>query len=173
VTVAADIMESRTEAGAGVSLRPITASDEAFLRRLYASTRAAEMAVVPWSEEQKDAFLRMQFDAQHRFYRSRYGRARFDVIEKDGEPIGRLYVDRGENEIRIVDVALLPEHRGRGIGSARMREILDEARTEGKRVVIHVERENPAHRWYVRLGFRVVEDLGIYFRMEWTSEKEA
>ena len=98
-----------------LSLRPIQPGDEPFLYRLYASTRAEEMALVDWSDEQKRAFLRMQFDAQHRFYIERFSSARFDVIELDGSPIGRLYLDRRDNEIRVIDISLLPEHRGKGI----------------------------------------------------------
>ena len=133
---------------------------------MYASTRAEELAVVPWDDAQKDAFLRMQFDAQDAWWRENYAEASFDVILADGEPAGRLYVHRGPSEIRIVDIALLPEHRGGGIGTSLLRELFTEADESGKSVTIHVERMNPALRLYERLGFTVAEDKGIYLFLE-------
>jgi ribosomal protein S18 acetylase RimI-like enzyme len=151
---------------AAVELLPVAAGDREFLYRVYASTRADELAVVPWDERQKEAFLRAQFDAQDRWYREQYPRASYEVIVVDGEPAGRLYLHRGEAEIRIVDVALLPEHRGNGFGTSLLRELLAEADAAGKRVTIHVERMNPALRLYERLGFSVAEDKGVYLFLE-------
>jgi ribosomal protein S18 acetylase RimI-like enzyme len=133
---------------------------------VYASTRAEELAVAPWDDAQKDAFLRSQFEAQDAWYREHYADASFDVIVVDGEPAGRLYVHRGDREIRIVDIALLPEHRGIGIGTTLLRDLLAEADAAGKRVTIHVERFNPARRLYERLGFSIAEDRGIYLFLE-------
>ena len=133
---------------------------------MYASTRAEELSVVPWDDAQKAAFLRQQFDAQDAWWRENYAEASFDVIVVDGEPAGRLYVHRGAREIRIVDVALLPEHRGNGVGSRLLEDLLAEADEAGKSVTIHVERMNPALRLYDRLGFRVAEDKGVYFFLE-------
>jgi ribosomal protein S18 acetylase RimI-like enzyme len=149
-----------------VELLPVAPGDEQFLYRVYASTRTEELAGVPWDEVQKDAFLRAQFDAQDRWYREHYSRASFDVVLVDGEPAGRLYLNRGDSEIRIVDIALLPEHRGKGVGSALLRDLLAEADARGKRVTIHVERMNPALRLYERLGFSVAEDKGVYLFLE-------
>jgi ribosomal protein S18 acetylase RimI-like enzyme len=143
-------------------LRPVEPGDREFLYRVYASTRTEELAVVPWDEQLKDAFLRAQFDAQDAWWRENYGGASFDVIVVDGEPAGRLYVHRGDTEIRIVDIALLPEHRGKGIGTRLLRDVI----AEGKRVTIHVERMNPALRLYERLGFEVAEDKGVYLFLE-------
>jgi ribosomal protein S18 acetylase RimI-like enzyme len=143
------------------SLRRVEPSDEQFLLDVYASTRAAELALVDWSDEQKAAFVRQQFEAQSRHYRAHYPGARFDVIEADGEPAGRLYVNWGDADIRIMDVALLPEFRGRGIGSRLLRELLDAGRASRRSVSIHVERGNPARRLYDRLGFRAVGEHGI------------
>jgi ribosomal protein S18 acetylase RimI-like enzyme len=151
---------------AAVELLPVAAGDREFLYRVYASTRADELAVVPWDERQKEAFLRAQFDAQDRWYREQYPRASYEVIVVDGEPAGRLYLHRGEAEIRIVDVALLPAHRGNGFGTSLLRELLAEADAAGKRVTIHVERMNPALRLYERLGFSVAEDKGVYLFLE-------
>ena len=151
-----------------IELLPAEPGDREFLYRVYASTRTEELAVVGWDEAQKDAFLRAQFDAQDRWYRDNYTRATFEVIAVDGEPAGRLYLHRGESEIRIVDIALLPEHRGNGVGSSLLRDLLTEADGAGKRVTIHVERFNPALRLYERLGFAVAVDKGVYLLFEWS-----
>ena len=149
-------------------LRPITPEDDDFLLRVYASTRADEMAAVPWSEEEKENFLRFQFDAQHTYYQQQFPNAAYDVILLEGVPIGRLYIDRREDEIRLIDIALLPESRGGGLGGAIMREILAEGEAAGKLVRIHVEQNNPALRLYERLGFEQIEEQGVYYLMEWT-----
>ncbi|AKF07710.1 GNAT family N-acetyltransferase [Sandaracinus amylolyticus] len=145
-----------------VTLRPMTDADRPFLERLYASTREEELRPVPWSDAQKTAFLASQYALQHAHYQQHYDGARFDVIEEDGAPIGRLYLSRGEREIRIVDIALIPSHRGRGIGASLIERVIARARKEGASVTIHVERNNPALRLYERLGFRVEEDRGVY-----------
>ena len=151
-----------------VTLRPITDEDLGFLRDLYASTREEELAqATDWSPEQKRAFLTQQFEAQHHHYRTYYTGASFDLVVGDGRPIGRLYVSRWEREIRVIDIAMVPAARGHGIGSALLRELLDEAAQTGRCVSIHVERFNPAQRLYRRLGFRAVDDTGPYLLMEW------
>jgi ribosomal protein S18 acetylase RimI-like enzyme len=121
---------------------------------------------VPWSPGEKEAFLRMQFEAQSTWYREQYVGATFDVIVVGGEPAGRLYVRRGEKEIRIIDIALLPEYRGSGIGTTLLRDLLAEADAAGKSTTIHVERMNPALGLYQRLGFAIAEDKGVYLLLE-------
>src|SRR3954451_1182163 len=149
-------------------LRPISKSDDRFLRRVYASVREDELALVPWDEAQREAFLRQQFDAQDTHYREHYDGASFHVVEVDGEPAGRLYVARWEDEIRIMDIALLPEYRGAGVGTRLLRELLDEGARTGKRVSIHVEKHNRALRLYERLGFAAAADRGVYLLLEAT-----
>ena len=119
-----------------------------------------------WDDAQKEIFLRAQFDAQDAWYREAYAQASFDVIFADGEPAGRLYVHRGPSEIRIVDIALVPEHRGGGIGTLLLEELAAEADAAGKSLTIHVERMNPALRLYERLGFSLAEDKGVYLFLE-------
>jgi ribosomal protein S18 acetylase RimI-like enzyme len=148
------------------ALRPVSADDRDLLLRVYASTREDELRILGWSEEQRTAFVRQQFEAQDAYYREHYESAVFDVIEIDGEPAGRLYVARWEDEMRIIDIALLPEYRGRGIGTALLRERLDEAASEGRRLSIHVEVGNRARRLYERLGFVPIEEGGVYVLME-------
>src|SRR6266404_5982314 len=155
-----------------ISLRSMTAEDNSFLAGVYASTRAEELAQTGWSDEEKAVFCRRQFDAQTAHYTANYPGASFQVIERDGQPIGRLYVARWEKEIRIVDITLLPEFRGAGIGTKLLRDLQDEARAAGKSLTIHVERFNPALRLYERLGFQQVEDKGVYLLMSWgTAER--
>ena len=151
---------------ADVTLRPVAAGDEPFLLRVYAGTRAEELAPMPWTDEQKAGFVGQQFAAQDAHYRRHYDDAEFDVIEVDGEPAGRLYVHRGPSEIRIVDIALLPAFRGRGIGTRLLRSLIAEGDADGRKLSIHVEANNPARRLYERLGFRPAGEHGIYVLME-------
>lgn len=150
-----------------LSLRPITGEDDAFLARVYASSRADELAVTGWPEELKTDFCRRQFDAQSAYYAENYPGASFQLIERAGWPVGRLYVARWEKEIRIVDITLLPEFRGSGIGTKLLRELQGEAQLAGKSLTIHVERFNRALGLYQRLGFEQVEDKGVYLLMRW------
>jgi ribosomal protein S18 acetylase RimI-like enzyme len=154
-------------ANLSLRLRPITPEDDSFLAGVYASTRVEELAVTGWSDEEKAVFCRRQFDAQSAHYRENYPGASLQIIERDGVPIGRLYVAHWEREIRIMDIALLPEHRGTGLGTKLLRELQEEARSAGKSLTIHVERFNPALRLYQRLGFEQVEDKGVYLLMSW------
>lgn len=152
-----------------LTFRPITDEDLPFLARLYASTRAQEMAMVPWSDEQKAAFLEQQFEAQHVHYQKNFRKAELSLIEHEGQPVGRLYVDRREKEIRLVDIALVPEARNRGWGSRLLRRVMAEGEEKGLPVSIHVEQFNPALRLYERLGFRQIEEQGPYYLMEWRA----
>jgi ribosomal protein S18 acetylase RimI-like enzyme len=154
--------------GVVVALRPVRDGDEPFLLSVYGATREEELAPVPWSDEQKAAFVAMQFAAQGAHYAQHYTGMTSDVILVDGEPAGRLLVARWREEIRIVDIALLPAFRGRGAGGELLAELMDEATEMGKRLSIHVERDNRALGLYERLGFEPVGQTGVYLRMEWT-----
>ena len=154
-----------------ITLRPITPDDEPFLCRLYASTREDELAVLPWSESEKEVFLTTQFIAQHTYYHQKFCDAEFHIIEHDDEPIGRLYLDRRDDEIRIIDIALLPAYRNRGIGSKYLEAILEEGRGAKLPIRIHVEHNNPALNLYNRLGFQKVTENGVYFLMEKLPDK--
>lgn len=150
-----------------VTRRPVQDSDLPFLARLYASTRAQELAATPWTDAQRRLFLDQQFHAQHAFYTEQFAGAEFSVVMIDGRPGGRLYVDRRTDEIRIVDIALLPAHTGNGIGGRLLRELMDEAADRGVPLTIHVERFNRALSLYGRLGFAQVADQGPYLLLEW------
>jgi ribosomal protein S18 acetylase RimI-like enzyme len=127
---------------------------------------------VPWSEDQKAAFLRRQFDNQHQYYQQYYPGCEFLIIEKPNgsasEPIGRLYIDRWADQIRLVDIAILPAHRGAGHGGALLRSIMAEGAASALPVTIHVESNNRALALYQRLGFHHVDSNGVYFLMRWT-----
>ena len=151
-----------------VTFRPITVEDEPFLRRVYASTRLEELAPLGWSADQQSGFLAQQFNAQHQYYQEHYADADFQLILLGDQPIGRLYVARWPDEIRLMDIALLPEHRNAGYGTQIIRELLEEAARARKPLRIHVEKFNPALRLYQRLGFFPIEDQGIYYYMEWS-----
>ena len=158
---------TRNRAGA-ITLRPITPEDEGFLFEVYASVRREELAQVPWDEAQQHAFLTFQFNAQHQHYQREFADAAFDVVLDDGVPVGRLYVDRRADEIRILDIALLLEHRGRGIGNALLGPLLAEAEAAGKPVRIFVESHLPrARRFFERLGFEEAENHGVSVLMAW------
>lgn len=147
-------------------LRPVADDDRAFLVALYASVRDAELAHVPWDDVQKRAFVEHQYAAQDAHYHQHYPGATLDVVEVDGERAGRLYVHRGPSDIRIMDIALLPSFRGRGIGTALLRTLIDEADGSERTLSIHVEANNPARALYDRLGFRPVGEHGVYVLME-------
>lgn len=149
-----------------VALRPVRDGDEPFLLRLYASTRSEELALMPWTEHQKATFLAHQFAAQTAHYAGHYAGMTADVILLDDAPAGRLLVARWADEIRIVDISLLPEFRGRGAGSMQLRALMEEATAADKRLSVHVERGNRALALYERLGFRRVAEHGVYVRME-------
>lgn len=127
---------------------------------------------MPWTKEQKAAFCRQQFLAQDAHYRQHYPGAVYSVIESGGERVGRLYVVRWEKEIRIMDISLLPEFRGKGMGTKFLGELQEEAKGAGKTLTIHVEKFNPALRLYERMGFRQKADREVYWLMEWRGEGE-
>jgi ribosomal protein S18 acetylase RimI-like enzyme len=151
-----------------IRLRPRSDADRPFLAILYASTRADELALTSWTDEQKVTFVNWQFHAQTVHYDEYYADADFLIIEQDGNPIGRLYVDRGPVQIEIIDIALLPQFRGSGLGTRLLRDILREGEESGRIVKIYVENFNPARRLYDRLGFQHVDDNGVYHLMKWT-----
>ena len=154
-------------------LRAETAEDEEFLFTLYASTRAQELALTNWSDEQKTQFCRQQFSAQTIHYRQHNPAAQFSVILRAGARAGRLYVNREEGKIHIIDISLLPEHRGAGLGTLLLRDLQAEAAHANQPLSIYVEKFNPALRLYQRLGFCPKRDESVYLLMEWRSEPSA
>ena len=150
----------------GYSLRPRTEGDIAFLRELYAHTREDELRASGWTQERQRDFLHDQFAKQHSHYLQYYPNARWLVVTFEGEPVGRVYVERTARDLRIMDVSLLAPHRGRGVGTAIMQALLEEADAARVSASLHVEPFNPALRLYQRLGFAQVETRGVYWYME-------
>jgi ribosomal protein S18 acetylase RimI-like enzyme len=152
----------RAAARLGVSYRPMTDGDLPFVAELYASTRREEVAQTGWPAEMQEAFLRQQHEAQHSHYSIHHADAEWLIVERGGEPIGRLYLRDDPEVFHIVDISLMPDSRGQGIGGAIMQDVLAQAREAGKALTIYVEKNNPARSLYVRLGFEVVKDAGVY-----------
>ena len=144
-------------------LRDATPEDEPFLLEVYASTRIEELEGFGWSDDQKQAFIKMQFAARERSY----PRADNRIILLNGRPIGRMMVDRGDEAILLRDIALLTEYRNAGIGSRLLTELMKEATLAGKPIQLHVVSTNPALRLYERLGFRSSGAGGVYLEMKW------
>ena len=151
-----------------ISLRPVEQGDDEFLLSVYASTRAEELERVPWTQEQKNAFLRMQFEAQKQHYAAEYPEATHNIICLEGVPVGRLYLSRSPDALHILDITVLPQHRNTGTGSFLIRELLKEGASAGKPVSIYVESLNPSFRLFSRLGFQKVEETGFQFLLRWT-----
>lgn len=154
----------------GVSLRKFTPDDLPFLARVYASTREEELVQVDWTEEQKGAFVAHQFAAQHQHYQTYFHDIDYLVILRHGTPIGRLYIGWWKSEIRIVDITILPEGRGGGIGGALIRCLQEVATAGGRTLSIHVEKMNRARALYTRLGFEITEDKGVYDFWVWRPQ---
>lgn len=164
--------ESEQDQTMTATLRSVTPEDEAFLVKVYGSTRAEELSQAPWNEAQREAFIKMQFAAQQLHYRAHNPNATHDLILLDNQPIGRLYVSRREREIHILDITILPEHRGQGVGTLLIKELMRKAEQAGQPLTIYVESFNPALRLFERLGFLRIEDDGINYLMEWKSKEE-
>jgi ribosomal protein S18 acetylase RimI-like enzyme len=152
----------------GISFRPISPADRDFLCALYASTRDEELRLVPWPEEAKRQFLQQQFELQHQHYHTVYPDAAYLLILERAQPIGRVYLHRGARELDLIEISLIAARRGHGIGTALMREMLEEAGATSRSVALHVEPNNPARHLYARLGFELVEQRGVYDFMRWS-----
>jgi len=154
----------------GLKLRPMTDADLPFTALLYASTRNEELAVTGWPPEAIQAFLAQQHAAQHAHYQRHFSDMEALIVEQGDAPVGRLYLYEGPQDVRIVDIALLPEARRHGFGAAMLADVLAHAGQRNKRVSIHVEITNPARTLYARLGFEIVEsDGGAYDLWEWRA----
>jgi len=149
-----------------ITFRKQLESDFPFLKKLYRTTREFELSHTNWDENQKESFSDSQFDAQYSHYSSSYDNIEFKIILHNDKPIGRLYLWETEHQIRIVDIALMPESTGKGIGTKILNSLIQQSEQSGKKLNIHVEYFNPALRLYKRLGFEKTDDTGMYFFME-------
>jgi GNAT superfamily N-acetyltransferase len=166
-------MEQILPGGDTLTLRLVTKEDDPFLLAVYESTRDAELSQAQWPEAQREGFVRWQFDMQRREYDTRFPDACYELILINDEPAGRIWVGEDPRQIRLLDIALLPQFQKRGIGTVLLRELMKEAERAGK-VLRHMVfvLNNDAHRFYERLGFVIIEDLGAYKHMEWKPEKD-
>ncbi len=142
----------------------MTAGDLNFSCLVYAATRP-DILALPWSDAEKQAFLTMQFRAQHHHYTTHYPNAEYLLIEREGQGVGRLFLDRRPERLHILDIALLPQVRGTGLGTALLEELIAEAGTQNKSISLYVDKQNVARRLYQRLGFEPVEEEGFYMLM--------
>ena len=152
-----------------VTLRPVQDTDDPFLLKVYATTREQELAQVPWTTQQKQQFVRMQFGAQKMHYAAEHPAAKHMVVCINGDAAGRLYLDRSGEDFHILDITLLPEYRNSGAGSILLGQIMAEAKQAGKPVSIFVETFNPSMRLFERLGFTAVREQGFHLLMQWSG----
>jgi len=151
-------------------LRPVRTDDEGFLFRVYSSTREDEISNLPWDDHQRNSFMQMQFAAQRADYSRRFPDGEHQIIILEDQCAGRLHLARSEDEIRILDIALLPEYRNREIGSFIIEELRREASKTNRPVRIYVEQNNRALNLFDRIGFVIVQDIGSHFLLEWRAQ---
>jgi GNAT superfamily N-acetyltransferase len=152
-----------------IRLRAATPADEAFLLKLYESSRGDDLRGLGWEEERISEFLKMQYEAQQRFFESEYKRANNQIVLREDNLLGRLLVDRREHEIRCIDMALLPEYRNAGIGTFLLRQLQEEANRGRKPLRLQIIRFNRAVSLLERLGFARTSETGTHFQMEWMA----
>ncbi len=152
-----------------LALREYQAGDEDFMLQVYASTRADEMTLVDWLPEQVNAFIQMQYAAQRKYYLEQYKSAEYYIIKYNGNDAGRLIIDRSDEMIHLMDIALLPEYREKGLGSKLIKDLLLDATREGKPIRLYVEIFNRALHLYERFGFKKLQQVGVYYEMEWKA----
>src|SRR5271168_4693485 len=156
---------------ATITLRPERPEDEAFLREVYGSTRQEELEAWGFPLEMRAAFLDMQFNAQKQGYRNTFPQGDFLIILLGGKAVGRLVVNRAPEELCLVDIALLAEHRNQGIGTALIQRLSTEAAAAGQPLRLSVIKGQRAFRFYQRLGFAKIGESGLRDLMEWRAEK--
>jgi ribosomal protein S18 acetylase RimI-like enzyme len=151
-----------------LSLRPERPTDEALLLELYTATRQEELALTNWDATTRAAFVSMQFKAMRQGYAHMFPHGQFSIVILGDLAVGRMVVNRSENEIRLVDMALAPEMRCQGIGTRLVHTMQTEARQAGKPLSLQVLKGNRATRFYERLGFQYAGDAGLYYEMTWS-----
>lgn len=150
-----------------ITLRQVRETDDTFLFELYASTRERELQQVPWSDAQKHSFLQMQFAAQKSSYAATHSEATHEIICRDGEAVGRLYLTQLPERFHILDITIAPTRRNEGIGSVILKQVMEQADRAGKPVTIYVETFNPSQRLFERLGFQSASVTGFHVLLQW------
>ena len=154
-----------------ISLTPVCADDEAVLLEIYRSTRVDEMAISGWDPSQQDTFVRIQFAAQQYYYAAAFPNGEHKIILSDGRPIGRIYTAECQDELRILDITVLPSERNKGVGTPLIKDVLARAQALGKPAKVYVETYNPSLRLFERLGFTRIEEDGLNVLLEWSPRK--
>jgi RimJ/RimL family protein N-acetyltransferase len=154
---------------ATVKLRAVQPDDEEFLISVYASSREQELAMVPWTDEQRYVFAKFQFQAQLNYYQTEFPNSEHSIILSEGEPVGRLFIDRREAQIRILDITILTRHRGKGIGTPIIRHVMDLAGAAGKSVGINLDLFSTSQQTFERLGFKPTEKTDSHTLYVWQS----
>ncbi|HEX8088852.1 MAG TPA: GNAT family N-acetyltransferase [Blastocatellia bacterium] len=154
-----------------VTLRHVTPDDETFLYELYKWAHSAELPADHMDANQREFLFRMQFYAQQQTYGAQFPKAEDKIILVNGRPAGRLLVEQREDEIRGVDIALLPEHQSTGVGTLLIQDLMAEAGRAGKPFRIQVVKTNRAARLYERLGLYKTGESGAHYAMEWLPDK--
>lgn len=156
-----------------LAFRPVTQADQPLLQALYGSTRQFELDQVPWSPEQKAVFVATQFQAQTTHYEAHHPRSEHQIVLWEGEAVGRLWVDREDGTIHVLDLIISPPARGRGIGAAVLRLLQAEGATTGRPVTGYIEGWSPAARLLERLGFSKVQEEGVHHLFQWSPGSES
>jgi ribosomal protein S18 acetylase RimI-like enzyme len=149
-----------------IKLRPVEEKDNLFIEAVYRSARERELSYTNWPELQKKTFISMQSIAQHTEYKQKFPGAQFQIIVYNKKDAGRFYTWENEFEIRLIDIALLPSFRGKGIGTILLKKLIEKADRVQKKVSLHVEPDNPALKLYERMGFVYIKNNGRHFYME-------
>ena len=149
-----------------IQLRPVEEKDAAFIEAVYRTTREAELNLTNWSEYQKSAFINMQSTAQLADYKTKFPGARFQVIIYNKKDAGRFFTCETENEIRLLDITILPEFTGKGIGTDLLQRLIQRSNKVQKKISLHVIVSNPALKLYQRLGFVHIKNEGLRYYME-------
>ncbi len=156
-----------------ISFRPVTDGDKEFLLGLYKSSRGDDLRELGWDEDRISEFLELQHEAQQHFYQTDYLQAEDEIVLIEGQTAGRLIVERREHEIRCIEIALLPGHRGAGVGTFLIQRLQDEARQINKPLRLQVIRFNRAVTLLEGLGFVRTSETGTHFQMEWRPPASA
>ena len=155
-----------------LKLRPETSEDQTFLKEVFFSSLQRAFAVGKIPPDQQKMLGEHQFAAQATSYRTQYPNADYDIVLLNGEPAGRIYIDRHQDDLRLMEMTLLPRFQNHGVGTLLIEELLKEAQEHELPVILHVEHWNPdARRLYLRLGFHDEEDIGTHWRMRWEANQ--
>ncbi|MCX6950883.1 MAG: GNAT family N-acetyltransferase [Verrucomicrobia bacterium] len=159
------------DSGSSWYLRPVGPADGAFLFRLYATTRAEELAAWGWPPAQQEMFLQTQFIARSRGHAAAYPAARGSIILQNEIAVGTCLVSEAGDHVHLVNLALLPEHRGAGLGRSLIESLQSLAAETGRPLRLTVANGNRALRLYARLGFIVTSQDEVNMRMEWRAAR--